>query len=542
METWRRRLAGYFLVLAVVVLGYTLAYDAGMSAFDGRPRSFLHSLQVVVETFTTTGFGSDAPWQSPEMTLLVVAMDLTGVALIFLALPALVFPLLEDALSTTVPTSVDGKTDHVIVCGYSQRAATLVGELDTHETDHVTVEPDRARATELYEDGREVINAVPDEAAGLEAACVRDARAVVADVSDEIDTSIVLTAKEVTEDVQVVSVVEEPNRARYHELAGADEVLSPRSLLGESLARKVTTAVSMELGEAIDVGDDFDLAELPVRRGSELVGKSLIEAGIREETGVDVVGAWLDGEFQTPPDPTADITGGTVLLVTGSAHQLEQLKELTLAGVRRFGPGETLVLGYGEVGRQVGHALDEAAIPYTVVDIDDHEGVDVVGDVTEPRTLERAGIDEAESVVLAVGDDVVVEFATLICRDLEPGAEILARAEGTEAVRKVYRAGADYVLSLASITGRMAASAVLDEEVLSLNTQVEVVRTDASELAGLTLGEADVRARTGCTVITVERDGDVLTDLGSEYRVRGADTLIIAGTDEGVNRFNDLLG
>ncbi|MFB6118690.1 potassium channel family protein [Halosegnis sp.] len=542
METWRRRITAYVVGLLGVILLYAIVYDAGMTAFDGRPRTFLQSLQVVVETFTTTGFGSDAPWQSPQMTVLVILMDLTGVALIFLALPALVFPLLEDALSTTVPDSVEGLADHVIVCGFSPRSAVLIEELDANDVAHVIVEPDRDRATDLYEDGHTVIHAAPDETAGLLAANVTEARAVVADVSDEIDTSIVLTAREVAEDVTVVSVVEEPDRARYHELAGADEVLSPRALLGESLARKVTTAVSTELGETIEVGEEFDIVEFPVRRGSELVGQTLAESGLRERAGVNVIGAWFEGEFQSPPDPSATLTGGTVLLVTGREPQLERLKELTLAGVRQFGAGETLVLGYGEVGRKVVGALDTAGLPHTVVDREAYDGVDVVGDVTEPATLERAGLADGRSVVLAVGDDTVAEFATLVCRDAEPDVEILARAEGIESVRKIYRAGADYVLSLASITGRMAASAVLDEEVIALDTQVEVVRTEAPALAGETLGGADVRARTGCTVVAVERDGEVVTNLGPDYRVRETDTLIIAGTDEGINRFTELLG
>jgi len=300
--------------------------------------------------------------------------------------------------------------------------------------------------------------------------------------------------------------------------------------------------VSAELGDVVELGDAFDVVELPIQRGSELVGRTLADSGLRERAGVNVIGAWFGGEFQSPPDPTKPLTGGTVLLVTGREDQLERLKELTLTDVRRFGPGETLVLGYGEVGRKVGDALDDAEIPYTVVDIDDHDGVDVVGDVTEPTTLERAGIDGARSVVLAVGDDTAAEFATLICRDMKPNVEILARAEGRESVQKVYRAGADYVLSLASITGRMIASAVLNEDILALDTQIEVIRTEAPTLAGRTLGGANVRDRTGCTVVAVERDDEVDTNLGPEYQIRRGDTLVIAGADERIYRFDELLG
>jgi len=543
MNTWLRRVAMYAAVLAVVMLGYAVAYDFGMSVFDGRPRTFLRSLQIVVETFTTTGYGSDAPWRSPEMNVLVIVMDLTGVILIFLALPVLVFPALQEAFSTSVPTSLEGLSDHVVVCGSTARAERLIDELDSWDVDYVVVEPDRDRATDLYEAEYTVVHADPDSIEGLRGAGVETARAVVADVSDELDTSIILTAKEINEDVRAVSVVEEPDRARYHELAGSDEVLSPRTLMGESLARKVTTAVSTELGDTIEVGEDFDIVELPVRRGSDLAGTTLAESGLRERAGVNVIGAWFEGEFQTPPNPDAVLDGGTVLLVTGRGDQLERLRDLTVTDVRRFASGETIVAGYGEVGRQVAEELTAVGVPHTVVDREDLDGVDVVGDVTESETLQRAGADDARSVVLSIPDDTTAEFTTLVLRDLAPDIEILARAEEIEAQKKMYRAGADYVLSLATVTGRMAASAVLDDEdVISLDTQVDVVRTRAPGLAGQTLGDADVRGRTGCTVVAVERDDEVITDLGPEFRVLVGDALIIAGTDDGVNRFTELLG
>src|SRR6056297_4032472 len=120
MDKWQRRTAYYLLMLTGVMLVYAVIYDYGMSVYESEPETFLHSLQVVVETFTTTGFGSDAPWQTPEMNLLVIIMDTTGVFLIFMALPVLVFPLMEDILSTTVPTTVDDSfSGHVLVCTYT---------------------------------------------------------------------------------------------------------------------------------------------------------------------------------------------------------------------------------------------------------------------------------------------------------------------------------------------------------------------------------------------------------------------------------------
>ncbi|WP_226022343.1 potassium channel family protein [Halomicrobium salinisoli] len=539
MDGWQRRTVQYVVGLAGLMLAFAVAYDAGMRYVEGDPNPFLRSMRFVVETFTTTGYGSEAPWETDAMRLFVMIMDLTGVVVIFLALPVLIVPLFEDAISTTVPTSVDDDCeDHVVVCTLTPRGETLIDELDSWGVDHVVVEPDRERAVDRYEDGYRVIHADPQSVDGLRAANVARARAVVADASDQANTSTVLTAKEIDDDVRVVSVVEEPHRATYHELAGADAVLSPRAVLGESLAAKVTTGVTTETGEDVDVGEDVDLAELLVHRGSELAGQTLAESDVGDEPGVNVVGAWVRGEFRSPPDPDTELTGGTVLLVAGREDRLERLRELTLSDVRSVRRGETVVVGHGEVGETVAARLDDADLPYTVLDLTDEPGVDVVGDATEPAAQREAGVPEAQTVVLAIPDDADAEFAILVARDLNPDVEVVARAEATENVRKMYRAGADYVLSLATVSGRMLASTILEgEEVVSPDTQVEIVRTSAGALAGQTLGDADVRARTGCTVIAVERDGAVLTDVGPDLRVRPDDELVVAGTDADVNRF-----
>jgi Trk K+ transport system NAD-binding subunit len=141
--------------------------------------------------------------------------------------------------------------------------------------------------------------------------------------------------------------------------------------------------------------------------------------------------------------------------------------------------------------------------------------------------------------VLALPEDTTTVFATLVARELDSEIEILARAQETGNVAKFYQAGADYVLALATVSGRMLASTILEsEEFVSPATQVEIVRTRAPKLAGKSLAEADVRARTGVTVIAVERDGETLTELDPDFVIEAGDDLLITGTDEGIGRFD----
>ena len=544
MSAWQRRVIGYFSLLFVALVGTALGYQWGMATFENRPRTFLDAFQFAVEMFTTTGFGGDAPWESEQMRAFIAVTDLMGMALLVGALPVVARPVLETILTETAPTSLDDEvTDHVIVCSYTTRAEVLIEELDAREVPHVVVESDRERANELYGDGHRVIRADPESSEGLNAARLPAARSLVVDVSDQVDASIVLAAKELAADVPVVSVVEDPDLERYHRLAGADHVLSPRPLLGRGLAAKVTTALRTEIDEAIDIDDRLKIAEVSVRHGGDLAGATLAESGIRERAGVNVVGAWFQGEFDPSPSPDAALTRGTVLLVSGRPDQLERLVEMTQSSVRRFTAGRTVIVGYGQVGRTIAGELEDADIPYTVVDTEDKPGVDVVGDATNPETLTSARVDDADTVALALPDDTTTEFATLVIRDTAPDTEIVARIEEDANVSKTYRAGADYVLSLATVTGRMSAARLLEgRDVLSVEQQVEVVRVEAPGLVGRTLGDADVRETTDCTVMAIERDADVITEMGPRTTVEPDDELIVVGTDDGIRAFERAFG
>jgi len=227
--------------------------------------------------------------------------------------------------------------------------------------------------------------------------------------------------------------------------------------------------------------------------------------------------------------------------VAGHEPQLEQLKELTLSETRSLEGGSVVIGGYGLVGRTVQRAVEEAGFDTVTVDKVDKEGVDVVGSVADADTLREAGIDDAGTVILALPDDRVTAFATLVVRDLAPEIEVIARADATDSVPKVYQAGADYVLSLAAVSGRMLASSILDEDVVSFGRQVEVIRSAPGPLVGQSLRGSELRARTGCTVVAVQRNGDLIADLDPDYVFGDGDELIVTGTDEDINQFTALV-
>lgn len=536
MNTWWRRIALSVVAVLSIVFVYTFIYQWGMLLFEGEQQSFDHALQVVIESLTTAGFGGDAPWESTAMNLLIIAINLSGVLLVFLALPMIVVPLFQQALGDRPPETTD-LSDHVIICSYSQRAEVLREELEAADVPYVFVVDDPDTVIELTRNGVEAIFGDPEQEETLRAANIESAQTLVADIDDEANATVILSAKQLRGDITVISVVEDEDAASYHRYAGADETVRPRQVLGQSLARKATTSLSAELNDTIEVGPELEITELLVQEDSDLTGQTIAEAGLRDRMGVTILGAWFSGEFVAVPEPDTRIDENTILLVAGRHATLAELKSRTGSPLVNR-PDRIIIGGYGVVGSNAAETLATEGVPYTTIDINTGDEIDVIGSLTDEETLKAAGVSDARAVILTLGDDSTSIFATLVLKQLAPNVEVIARANETENVRKLYQAGAEYVLSLSAVTGRMVSSLLLeDEEILTPETQFELIRTTAPEIVGRTLGEVNVRARTGCTVVAAERGDQLLTDLGPEFTIQEDDTLIVAGSDETINEF-----
>jgi Trk K+ transport system NAD-binding subunit len=487
MSLLRSRRTGYYLVLVTVTtVVFTLLYNYGMATWEGRPQPLFRSLEIVFQTYTTTGYGEDAPWQTPQMNLLMIAMQLAGIGLILTAADVFAVPWLRSTLAPTAPTAVAGLEDHVVVCEFTPRGEAFIAELESRGREYVVVESDSETATQLHEDGYRVVRGDPESIEALESAGIERATAVVADAADDVNASIVLSAREVNPDVRVVTLVEDTALENYHRIAGADDVLSPRQLLGESLAHQVPTGITTAVEEGIEIGNDLELVELSIEPGSDLCNRTVSGARLRERFAVDIVGAWIDGTFESPVEPGLELDD-VQLLVAGEPTRVAALREEASSTVQPVSDRHVLVAGYGEAGSAVADAFAETNSRVTVIDRREKEGVDIVGDAREPAVFREAGIDSASAVIVTVDDDTTAIFTTLVVSDLNPDVDVITRANEPESERKLYRAGAAYVQSLATVSGRMMASTIFeDEDVLAFDTQSGAAISGVSSTASAT--------------------------------------------------------
>ena len=542
----RGRLMFFYLFgILLLVMVYTVLYRHFMLTFEGRERDLFQALQVVVETMTTVGYGEDAPWSSPQVNILVIAMQLTGLVALFTLLPLFVLPWVEERLRQRwVPTKAPRRLKgHVLICGHSPLAEALAEELLLARRPFLIMARDGelvARLTERYP----AIHGDASHLEDLERAGAERASALVANEDDERNAAIALSAS-AFKGLRVLSVVKDIRDKLYLLYAGADVVVSPREIMGLALADKALSGTPFHLSDLTSIAPDLEIAELPVQPGSPLIAQTLAEAEVGERTGARVIGVWSKGEFISAPGPGTRIDEGSVLVAAGSKGQLERLEALALSSRRRAlreGEGRVIILGCGEVGRRVKELLGERGIATLMVDLKEGPEVDLVGDALE-ETLKRAGIEEARTLIVALDDDIRGIFAILVARRLNPQLQIVARANEEEMVNRMYRAGANYVLSLAAVGGRALASHLLGREVIALGKRVRIERLPLPpRLVGKTIDRAGVRSRTGCTVVAVERGGRTEVEITPQFKFQEGDTIIISGSDEDIQQFHRLFG
>lgn len=159
--------------------------------------------------------------------------------------------------------------------------------------------------------------------------------------------------------------------------------------------------------------------------------------------------------------------------------------------------GHYIVCGYGRVGRTVARELEGEGAQFVVVDYDEEleaelmrDGVvNIIGDSTSDDVLRHAGIDRAKALVSTLDSDANNVFVTIVARALNADLYIVARASEATSADRMYKAGADRVVSPYVSSGRHMALLALRPRV------VDYMDVTTDEGPGLRLEEIVVEAR-----------------------------------------------
>ncbi len=536
MSRARRQLLWLLASVPFLLLLSALVYMVGMSWLEDEPRGFWESLSWASETLTTTGYGADAPWRHPAMILWVMVVQWSGVMLVYLVVPLFLIPFLEERFEAKLPRKAPDLSDHVLIFRSGPAVSTLLPQLATAGVPSLVLESDESEARRLLDKGQRVVLSDLDDQ-GLADAGLSRARALVANGSDAENASLILAARQAGFTGDILALVEDPFHRRPLALAGATGVFTPRHVLGAALAARASAKISPRAAGLESLSSRFQLSEIRVRPSSELAGRRLADCAALKGTGAAVLGQWVGGRLESPLEPSTTIAPGGILVAAGADDNLRRLRELASAGAAPLANGPFLVAGFGEVGRKVVELLRIVEEPVEVVDKVAQAGVDRVGSVLDAGTVPPDLLRSARAVILALDSDAATLFAAVLVREHAPDVPLIARVNQAENVDRIHRAGADFALSISQVSGQILAHRLLGQEAVWLDPRVEVRRVSAAGLEGKNPADLDLRRKTGCWVVAVERDEELIPDLDSGFRFASGDQLYITGESRAVARF-----
>ncbi len=536
------KLLKFFMLLLGVIFIFTGLFLVIMIQVENRTEyNFLDGLYWTLVTMSTLGYG-DITFYTNLGRFYSLFVLLTGVVFLLVLLPFTFIqffyaPWLEAYNNLKTPKELPEDTEgHVIITKFEPVTKALIEKLRQYNHKSYILIRDQSEALELYESGYKVIVGDLDDPETWRKIRADKASMIVATDNDMVNTNAAFTARQLTQDVPVVTMASHEDSVDILKLAGSTFVLRLAHMLGQSLGRR-TLGGSARV-HVIGRFDKLVIGEAPAV-GTPLVGKTLAESKLREQIGVNVVGIWERGKFNTPT-PDMVINERTVLVLAGSVEQLRNYDEFF--GIFHSDDNPVIIIGAGRVGMSTAQSLADRKMDYRIIEKDPTRITDpekfILGDAADLNTLKKAGIDNAHTVIITSNRDDINIYLTLYCRRLRPDVQITARATEDRNISSLHRAGADFVMSYASMGANAIFNLLERSEVLMLAEGLNVFRVQAPDLMiGKNLIDSAIRQKTGCNIIGVKRGDEMHINPDPKTEVTEDDELVVIGDYESEEKF-----
>jgi len=248
--------------------------------------------------------------------------------------------------------------------------------------------------------------------------------------------------------------------------------------------------------------------------------------------------------------------------------------------------GHVVVVGYGRVGQHIVNVLERLGVPRLVIEIDSGRAAEfnargiptLFGDAANSDVLIHAGLERARALVVTLPDETATEMVVAAARKIAPNLPIIARAATTKGVGRLLNLGAHDVIHpelegglevmrhtllclgypATQVQGYTDAvrrdeydtTVSSDAEHQALDQMVRAARgieiawrlvSEQSPIVGQTLAEANIRARTGASVIALIRNQQLIANPKSSTVFQAGDLLGLIGDREQIEAAEQLL-
>ena len=237
-DSFRKMLIGaafFCLTCIAAVIGYTLA---GWTLVD--------SMYMVVITIFGVGYGEVQPIDSPSLKVFTVVVIIAGCSSGIYVVGGFVQSVAEGEFHRALGVrrmsrGIEQASGHVIICGFGRVGRILADELHELNETFVCVDSNPDRIAEAEANGYLVVSGNAGEEETLTRAGVVRARVLATVLPDDAaNVFITLTARELSEEIEIIARGESVATRRKLIRSGANHVVLPAAIGASKIANMIS--------------------------------------------------------------------------------------------------------------------------------------------------------------------------------------------------------------------------------------------------------------------------------------------------------------
>jgi len=321
------RIAIASIILVIVFLLGSIGYHfiENMSFFDGFYMTFI--------TITTIGF-AELKNLSAGGRILTMGLFVMGIGVISYIASQTTQLIFESEIfrKRAMKKQLDKMENHYIICGYGRIGHRIAQVLRNADIPLVVVENRESSIERIKDDKLLYVEGDAQEESVLIEAGIKKAKGLICTLSrDQDNVFVTLIARELNEDIFILVRTNQHQNTKKILRSGANKVISPYEIGADRMANVILRPHVDQFIDRILGGptQDHVFDEVKIFKGSELAGKTLSEAEIRQKYFVVIIAIMPEGktrEIKFNPGSDDQINVGDSLIVLGEEDNIRKLR------------------------------------------------------------------------------------------------------------------------------------------------------------------------------------------------------------------------
>lgn len=314
-------------VLTTGIIGFKLIMEL----------SWIDAVYMTAITITTVGY-REVVLPNDEAKMFITLLILSSVIILGFVVSVVTeyfisFSSFNDLKFKRKLKNIQKMENHTIICGYGRNGQQAAQKLIEFHQEFIVIDKDQELLEQSILNSEQFIigNANEDEVL-LQAGIEKAANLITALPSDAENLFIVLSARQLKNDLKIISRATEETSYRKLKLAGADNVILPDKIGGQHMASLIVNPDLLEFWDNLSYGDSKSVNLEQVSFEQLFNHKrscSILELDLRQKTGCTIIGfKTAEGDYIVNPNPQTKLTPESKIIVIGNSKQIKVLQEI----------------------------------------------------------------------------------------------------------------------------------------------------------------------------------------------------------------------